>query len=122
MRSAIVVSCIVVLLFDTLASISSKLLGLAYVWFSIPQLIMYFAMGFVFMRRLQSVSKLLIVIVIASVVEATLGWKISAEIGPGKLVGETPAGFIIDSVASIVTTTAVGLLGVWISNLTRRHC
>jgi hypothetical protein len=120
MRLAIAVSCIAVLLFDTTVASIAKFKGIAYVWFTIPDLIMYFLIGLVLMRRLTSAPKVLIVLLTASIVEATLGWMISAEIGPGKLVGETPVGFIFDSLAAVVTTTAVGMLGVWISKLTRQ--
>src|SRR5450755_1597882 len=95
MRLAIVVTCFVVLLFDTTAASISKLAGIDYTWFSIPQLIMYLIMGFVLMRTLQSASKVLIALVIAAIVEGTLGWMISAAIGPGRIGSTTPVVVIV---------------------------
>jgi hypothetical protein len=65
---------VVVVVFDAITSSLSKTMNVSYNWFILPQLLMYVVMGWVLVRRLKlNRSQALTVILIAGVVEATLG-------------------------------------------------
>jgi hypothetical protein len=120
----ITICCGIVLLFDAVASAISKASGVAYFDFVIPQLAMYVVMGCVLQRSAGMGAPTIIPVLIAAVVEATLGWWISIAIG----VGRPPTshiGLTIFSTATVVLlNVALGALGMWIGyglNRITRH-
>ena len=121
MLLATVVSCVVVLLFDTVAASISKATRIAYKWFSIPGFILYMLMGFVLIRTLNSGPLAFIAIAIAAITEATLGWMISVGIGPGRPPNFAPSTILFAILLAFFTNGIFGMLGVWIYGLVRQN-
>ncbi len=107
--------CGIVLTFDAVASAISKSTGIPYFDFVIPQFAMYLIIGLVLARVAGMGAPTITPVIIAALVEATLGWWISIAIG----VGRRPTshiGLTIFSTATVVLlNTALGALGMWIS-------
>lgn len=90
-----------VLVFDTVASLASKGLGFPYGYASIGSVLIYCAVGYFVFRR-WSLIRAVGAAILVELVDATLGWFISWQIGPGALP--------IDQVSStIIVTTLVSV-------------
>jgi len=90
-----------VLVFDTVASLASKGLGFPYGYASIGSVLIYCMVGYFIFRRLGLI-RAIGAAVLVELVDATLGWFISWQIGPGALP--------IDQVStSIIATTLVSV-------------
>jgi len=109
-----VLAVVAVLAFDTIAAALAKSGG-AYRWFGILEIALYLAIGFMAARATGTWRGGLGVVVIAAIAEVTLGWYVSALVGPGDL----PPGTSFATIASvgllaIVWNGIVGLVGALI--------
>ena len=75
---------VVVLVFDTVASFASKGLGFPYWYASIGSVLIYAMVGY-FTYRQSGLVRAVVAAVLVELVDATLGWFISWQIGPGAL-------------------------------------
>ena len=75
---------VAVLVFDTAASFASKGLGFSYGYASIGSVLIYAMVGY-FAYRQWGVGRAVGAAVLVELVDATLGWFISWQIGPGAL-------------------------------------
>jgi hypothetical protein len=90
---------VAVLVFDTVASLASKGLGFPYGYASIGSVLIYAMVGY-FVYRRWGLIRAVGAAVLVELVDATLGWFISWQIGPGALP--------IDQVSTpIIATTLV---------------
>lgn len=120
MFRAIVICCAIVVAFDAAASLASKLTAIPYGWFALPQNAMYLAMGFVLFRSFAMDARFFTVLVSAAACEATVGWSVSALIGPGK-PPETAFVFLaVSALFAIALQTIFGIIGACISRVLTR--
>jgi hypothetical protein len=111
----ILVCCGIVLAFDAGASAISKAAAIAYFDFIIPQVAMYLLMGIVLQRVAGMGAPTITPIVIAAIVEATLGWWISIAIGVGRRPTSDIGLTVFSTVTVVLLNTALGALGMWIA-------
>jgi hypothetical protein len=108
------VCCGIVLVFDTIASAISKATGIVYFDFIFPQIAMYLIMGFLLQRSAGLGAPAMIPVFIAAIVEATIGWWISIEIGVGRHPTSHIGLTIFSETTVVLFNTALGALGMWI--------
>lgn len=116
LRPAVVCS-VVMVLFDSGASFLSKVSGIYYEWFTLPQLAMYIIMGYVLVRGLRLNQKQAVMTLLsAAIVEATIGEWVSLLIGPRTLSAVHPnaVGFIVTAIIAAGIQTLFGWIGVLI--------
>jgi hypothetical protein len=122
--SSIQVMCFgaaLVLVFDTIAALLSRALGISYARFSVGSWIIYaaigyFATGFAPGNRIQTA---IVAGVSLGVTDATLGWAISWWIGPGKVKGGlTPTRWMIAAAFVIATGAAFSALAGIVARIT----
>lgn len=106
------VGVVAILVFDTLASFASEVFGFAYGYATIGSVLIYSTIGyFVFLIRglVQAIGAALLV----GLVDATLGWYIAWQIGPGVLeVGSVTAALILGTLVIVsVMATVCALVG-----------
>ena len=80
----VVIGLLAVLTVDTCGAILSELMGFSYAWLAIPTFSVFAAIGFVAGWR-HSISAAAYAALVVSVVDVTLGWWISWQIGPGRI-------------------------------------
>lgn len=112
LRTALWFSAIL-LAYDAFAAIVAKWLTISYNSFLIPALVMLFFMGVYAGRKARSWAGLTPV-VIAAIVDATLGWYVAATIGPGFVPGWTMRELVVMSVESALVSIVIAGAGVWI--------
>ncbi|MHB1552236.1 MAG: hypothetical protein ACYCX6_13730 [Vulcanimicrobiaceae bacterium] len=113
----IVICCLIVLVFDTVASGISKISGIPYGWFFIPECVMYVLFGAALWRIIRNVRTTLGALLFPAVVETTLGWAISAEIGPGRLPDNHLPLWPVLTVVVIITVVVATLWNVMLGGL-----
>lgn len=105
------VGAISVLLLDTVASFLALWFGINYLWFSLGSFLLYLSFGYLGARH----SKWFLGAVVSmfmALVESTLGWAISWQIGPGKSTEEMgPIVIMMTIVFVMVTGGILGLIG-----------
>jgi hypothetical protein len=103
---------IAVLIFDTIAALIAKGGGLEYRWFGILEIFLYVAIGFFGARATGTWRGGLGIVVIAAIAEATLGWSISALIGPGAMPAKaSPPLIAAAALFAILWNGIFGLVG-----------
>jgi hypothetical protein len=112
LRTALLFSAILVA-FDALAAALAKWIVISYDSFVILPVVAIFFMGIYTGRKKRSWGGLT-PIVIASLVEVTVGWYVAALIGPGYVPGWTMRQLVVLAFESAVLFIAVGTAGVWI--------
>jgi hypothetical protein len=115
MGRALVTCCLIVVTFDAIASFTSLLTQIPYGWFSIPQFAMYVAMGYLLYHSFELDKEFFIILLCASACEATIGWWVSALIGPGKPPGIHVGLMVFSAVFVVALDTTLGVLGRWIA-------
>lgn len=105
-----------VLVFDVLASLASSRFGLAYGAASVGSCIIYLAIGYLAARTsaLSPVRHAAAAAALAGLVDASAGWAIAWQMGPGQLpagVALTPARWVSTAVVVVALAAAVGALG-----------
>jgi len=112
---AAALAIVAVLVFDTIAAFISKGSGLGYRWFGILEILLYVAIGFFGARVTGTWRGGLGVVVIAAVAEATLGWYISALIGPGAVPAKASLPIIVSAALFAILWNGIfGLVGALI--------
>lgn len=111
----ILICCGIVLAFDAAASAISKAAAIPYIDFMIPQVAMYLIMGAVLGRVAGMGAPTVTPVVIAAIVEATLGWWISIAIGVGRHPTSHIGLTLFSTVTVVLFNTALGALGMWIA-------
>lgn len=107
--------CFVVVLFDAVAAWASRLSGISYSWFAIPQMAMYFGMGYILCCIFGLDRRFFTVLISAAFSEATIGWWISALIGPGKPGNVSTVLLLITILIGVAVQTAFGVIGGWVA-------
>jgi cellobiose-specific phosphotransferase system component IIC len=113
MYRALAVCCAIVLSFDVAASFASELTRIEYGWFSILQIAMYLAIGYYLFRSFGMDRRFFIILGVAAICEATIGWWLSALIGPGKPRYTETTLLVSGILFAVVFNTIVGILGGW---------
>lgn len=112
----IVWGVVVVLAFDALASLASKSFGFSYGRASIGSYIIYLGIGY-FAARSAANSPLLtaaLAAAIAGLADASVGWFVSWQLGPGKLpegVTLTASRWLATAIIVVALAAAVGAIG-----------
>ena len=104
---------LVIVAYDALSAAIAKAVGISYNSFLVLALVLFFFMGVVAGRKAASWAGI-IPILIAAVVDATIGWYAAACIGPGYVPGWTIRVLVTLAVESAALATAIGTAGVWI--------
>jgi hypothetical protein len=114
----IVLASAAVLVFDTLASMASMMLGFSYALASVGTFLIYSATGF-YATKYANLKMGLLSSAIIGLIDVTLGWAISWTIGPGKPVLQTiDLGGIVLIIASVtLMATMSGLFGGLVSKV-----
>ncbi|MBV8281284.1 MAG: hypothetical protein JO347_04385 [Candidatus Eremiobacteraeota bacterium] len=121
LRTGILFS-IVIVVYDAIAAIIARSVGVAYNSFLVLALVLFLFMGVYAGRRRGSWSAI-VAVAIAAAADATLGWYVAAIVGPGYVPGWTVRGLIVMAVESVVLATAIGAAGVCVGLAVagRRH-
>ena len=103
----VVGGALVVLAFDTVASVASLVLGFPYFYAIVGSILIYFAVGYFGFRRL-GFGRAIGAALMIQLVDATLGWFISWKIGPGALSEEQRTfGFLIATIVFVLIFAAI---------------
>lgn len=118
----LLIAAIVVLVFDTVGAIASAQLGFAYSSLSPISMFIYAAAGFA-AGRLAGLRAAVSIGSAVALIEATLGWFISWQIGPGRPPEEyAGVGAVLVAITIVTAMGAVfGLLGGAAARLVRRR-
>jgi hypothetical protein len=118
----LLVAAVVVLVFDTVGAIASSRLGFAYSSLSPISMFIYAAAGFA-AGRLAGLKAAVSIGSAVAMIEATLGWFISWQIGPGRPPAEySGVGAVLIAIMIVIATGAIfGLLGGGAARLVRRR-
>ncbi|HYM62244.1 MAG TPA: hypothetical protein VEZ11_15280 [Thermoanaerobaculia bacterium] len=110
---------VIVLAYDVIAATISKRFGFAYRNFAIGSMAIYFALGMIVARR-APLEWWALGGAAAGLADATLGWLISAKIGPGRLEKRaTPRTAATIVLFTIILATALALGGGTVQRLLR---
>jgi|GEM_PF-5874601 len=112
LRTALIFSAILIA-YDAVAAALAKWIVISYDSFVILPVVAIFFMGIYAGRKKRSWGGLA-PIVIAALVEVTVGWYVAALIGPGYVPGWTMRQLVVLAVESALLFVAVGAAGVWI--------
>lgn len=93
-----------VLLYDATASALSRLSGITYVDFSIGSLLIYFTIGVVASRWQVNAA---VAGAVAGFTDATLGWLISAAIGPGRIPHTLTITYLVITVFAVTLSAVI---------------
>lgn len=120
----VIIGVSVVVVFDLLASFASQSMGFAYGWASIGSYIIYFLIGLLAARSAVAnpVRAAAAVTAIAGLADASLGWWISWQIGPGKPAPDfvmTPARWVTTALIVVGLAAAVGAVGGLVGRRTK---
>jgi hypothetical protein len=110
---ALVICCTIVVAVDAVAATGSKLSGIPFGWFAIPQTLICVAIGFTLSRSFGLDKRFLTILVTAGIAEASIGRYVSAVIGPGKLVASAPISYAVGGLVSVASGTLFSLIGGW---------
>jgi hypothetical protein len=120
MIRALVSCCAIVILFDAVAAVISKVTGIWYGDFTIAQVVLYFVLGFALRRTGASVVGALVPLVIASFAEETLGLWVSVAILPGVWHVTSVPVMLISGLIVLVAMSLVGGVGIAVGSIKRR--
>ncbi len=109
--------CCFVVVLDATEAAFSKNTGVAYAWFTLVQIVVYFAIGFFLRRAGTSVGRAALSVAVVAAVEATLGWWVSARIGPGAAPNVSFPYLVVGAVLTVAFMVAVGALGAAIGSI-----
>ena len=114
----VIFGILAVLVFDTIASFASSVIGFPYEYASAGSIIIYCTIGYTCFICC-GLKKAIVAALSVELVDATLGWYISWCIGPGALPEEQTTGAIIGVTIIIVLLFAVAcsLLGAGLARL-----
>jgi hypothetical protein len=110
----VLVGAIAILLFDALASLAARTLKFPYVYATVGSWLIYAGVAFAVGQR-ASVPTAVVETMLVGFVEATLGWRISWLIGPGR----TPSGTVTTSQVAralllvLGTAAIIGAAAAW---------
>jgi hypothetical protein len=105
------VGSIAVLLLDTVASFLALWLDTNYGWFSLASFMLYIIFGYLGARRSRWFVGAIVAMCMA-VVESTIGWAISWQIGPGKATSDLSSVVIVVTIVFVVVIAEIlGLIG-----------
>ena len=109
---------VAVLLFDTAASLAAKGLGFPFAYASIGSVLIYAMVGYFAYRR-SGLVRAIGAAVLVELVDATLGWFISWQIGPGALPTDqvTPPIIATTVVTVLVFSAVCALIGAAIARV-----
>jgi hypothetical protein len=111
---------IVTVAFEAVASTIAHITGIAYAWFVIPQFAMYFVMGFILLRAAKlPVRGVMGVVTCAAFANATLGWWVSWQVGPGRVTPFTLPSAIFAIVLGVAACALSATLGTVAAQLFR---
>jgi hypothetical protein len=120
MIRTIVICCVVVILFDAVAAVISKVTGISYGSFTIAQVILYFVLGFALRRTGATVLGALVPVVVASFAEDTVGLWVSVEILPGQLHVLPVPLMVVSGLIVLAAMTLIGAVGIAVGSINRR--
>ncbi|MBV8530206.1 MAG: hypothetical protein JO104_02730 [Candidatus Eremiobacteraeota bacterium] len=103
----------VLIAYDAAAATIAKVLTISYNSFLVLSLVIVFFMG-VFAGRVAGSWLGILPVVVAAIVDATIGWYVAALIGPGYIPGWTMRQLLTLAVESVLLSTAIGCVGVWV--------
>jgi len=115
----VLLGAIAILLFDALASLAARTLKFPYVYATVGSWLIYAGVAFAAAQRV-SVPTAVVDTMLVAFVEATLGWRISWLIGPGR----TPSGTVTASQlarALIFVLGAAAIIGAAAAWQARQH-
>ena len=115
------IGAIAVLVLDTVASLLALWLHADYGWFSLASFGLYVIFGYLAAKRSRWFMGPVVAMFMA-VVESTLGWAISWQIGPGKPTEELGVVVIVVTIALVAVAAGFfGLIGGALSLLKKKH-
>jgi hypothetical protein len=112
-----------IVLFDLLASLASRASGFEYSKAAIGSYLIYLTIGFFAARTARSnpIRAAVAYSAVAALAEATIGWWISAMVGPGKPPSSFGAGQIAAAMVFVVLfASMIGLVGGFLGSFARR--
>ena len=112
------IGMLTVLVFDTLASLASRSLGFPYAKAAIGSFVIYAAVGFA-TARVAPIATAAGVAAAVGLVEATAGWWLSWQFGPGRISSGAFSATIIQTVIIVMLTA--GIIGAVAGVLARAH-
>lgn len=116
----IVLGAIVVVTYDTVTALVSQSSNISYGLFSIGSFLIYLIFGFLVARKSRWFAGIVAGTVLG-LVDSTLGWAISWNLGPGKPEFEMNAIFVAATIVSVVVLASIfGLMGGALSLLGKR--
>jgi flagellar biosynthesis protein FliR len=117
----LLIGCLTIGIFDSLASIASKQFNFNYVFLAAFSFIIYGTFGFIGTRKNYLKAGVSIAAAIGFF-DSTIGWEISMllEANTGKLNNDPSAGAWIVTVIFVTASAALtGLIGAWLAKLTK---
>lgn len=108
----VIVGALIVIAFDTIASLASLAFGFPYMYAIVGSMVIYSTVGYLGFRR-WGLGRAVGAALLIELVDATLGWFISWKIGPGALPEEhmTPAVIIATIVFVLIFAVVCALAG-----------
>ncbi|MCS3747142.1 fatty acid desaturase [Xanthomonas arboricola] len=115
-------SCLVVIVFDGVASVASLALGFPYTYAAFGSAVFYIAFAFFAARKFGFLAAVLFGFAMG-ITDATLGWAVSWAIGPGRLAAGTLtlSAWLYTATFVVVLGAIYGLVGGGIGALTGRR-
>ncbi len=111
MARLILACCAVVLAMDAFDVVVSMMTGIPYNSFGYFSDVVYFAIGFFAFRVARSMRSATLVALAAAFTESTLGWYLSALMGPGKPKNGDPSYIAAGVLYGTVFQTVVAIIG-----------
>jgi hypothetical protein len=109
---------VLVVVLDAIYAALSLYSHIAYAWFTLPQMAFYAILAWIVTRNLANWRAGAATAFIVSIVEATLGWWVSALIGPGRPPERGAVMLVSGALFAIALSSIVGAIS---AGLTARH-
>ncbi len=120
-RRIFIIGAVAVLLISTLGAAASRAFGFQYWILSFLSLAIYGTVGAAAVRAGAAVSRATGIGAAVGLVEVTLGWALSATIGPGRLE-DSPFGGLSAIVIGGIVALGISIAATWLGALaSRRH-
>jgi hypothetical protein len=123
MLSLVLVGCVAVLVVDAVGSVIAKTTGVSYTWFGIASWIVYASIGVVAARRFSLGASALAGLIVSGF-EATVGWWVAWQIGPGRVTLPPgmagPIAIVVTIIIVVILNTAVATVAGAISRMRQR--
>ena len=103
----------VILAYDVIAGVASRLLWVTYASLLLPGAIVLIVMGVYAGRAIRSWYAM-IPMIVAATVQSTLGWAIAAHLSTSFFTPPSAFSLAVEVVSSAVFATAIGAFGVWL--------